>query len=298
MSGRPSCSQRGGPRASGGAAPAAAPAAAKPGARGGIAVGRPPCGRARAAEAAARYLRRALEEPPGRRRGARCSMTWASRRRPTASATLRPTSARRWPLRSSPRARARLRSTSAARWLRAATSGRRSRCSAAPSRARGPGRRAREALEAELLAMAAHEFTSTELAAPTGSGGSPSSTPGRTSTRRSSRAWCSRSQGRGHPRRRRSAWPSACSRPSRLDALNSVTAGLLGNGLIYAGALGARRPSTTRRSPQPRRGSRLTVAWQSVMRSDASLRLGETRRAEAEARSGLEAFEEGAATPA
>ena len=42
-----------------------------------------------------------------------------------------------------------------------------------------------------------------------------------------------------------------------------------------------------------RRGSRLTVAWQLVMRSDASLRLGEIRRAEAEARSALELFEEG-----
>ena len=75
---------------------------------------------------------------------------------------------------------------------------------------------------------------------------------------------------------------------------NSVVAGLLGNGLIYAGA-----PSRAGRfydetiATATRRGSRLTVAWQSVMRSDASLRLGEIRRAEAEARAGLELFEEG-----
>ncbi len=42
-----------------------------------------------------------------------------------------------------------------------------------------------------------------------------------------------------------------------------------------------------------KRGSRITVAWQSVMRSDASLRLGEIRRAETEARQGLEVFLEG-----
>ena len=80
---------------------------------------------------------------------------------------------------------------------------------------------------------------------------------------------------------------------------NSVVAGLLGNGLIYAGA-----PSRAGRfydetiATATRRGSRLTVAWQSVMRSDASLRLGEIRRAEAEARAGLELFEEGSGVEA
>src|SRR2546423_10895757 len=50
-------------------------------------------------------------------------------------------------------------------------------------------------------------------------------------------------------------------------------------------------------STATRRGNRLTGAWQSIMRSDASLRLGEIRRAEAEARFGLEQFEEGSGEP-
>jgi DNA-binding CsgD family transcriptional regulator len=154
------------------------------------------------------------------------------------------------------------------------------------------------ALEAELMAMAFHDFTSTELAAP-----------------RWNRRLGQLDMGQElHP------WILAClvleiaaSRPpaaaavrladrvleaSRLDERNSVVAGMVGNGLIYAGApLRAGRFYDETIATATRRGSRLTVAWQSVMRSDASLRLGEIRRAEAEARSGLELFEEGGGEP-
>jgi DNA-binding CsgD family transcriptional regulator len=86
---------------------------------------------------------------------------------------------------------------------------------------------------------------------------------------------------------------------SRLDELNSAVAAMVGNGLIYGGA-----PSRAGRfydeaiATATRRGSRLALSWQLMMRSDASLRLGEVRRAEAEARSALELSEEGSGEPA
>ena len=80
----------------------------------------------------------------------------------------------------------------------------------------------------------------------------------------------------------------------RLDQRNSVVAGMLGNGLIYAGApTRAGRFYDEKLATATSRGSRITIAWQSVMRSDASLRLGEIRRAETEARHGLDVFLEG-----
>jgi DNA-binding CsgD family transcriptional regulator len=86
---------------------------------------------------------------------------------------------------------------------------------------------------------------------------------------------------------------------SRLDEPNSVVPALLGNGLIFAGAASrAGRFYDEAIATATRRGSRLAVSWQLKMRSDASLRLGELRRAEAEARSGLELSEEGSGEPA
>src|SRR5262249_10847295 len=86
---------------------------------------------------------------------------------------------------------------------------------------------------------------------------------------------------------------------SRLDEPNSVVSGMVGNGLIYAGALSrAGRFYDETIATATRHGSRLTASWQLVMRSDASLRLGEVRRPEAEARSGHELMTEGSGVPA
>ena len=82
------------------------------------------------------------------------------------------------------------------------------------------------------------------------------------------------------------------------DEANSTLAGGVGNALIYAGALGrAARMYDGTIAAAARRGSRMTVAWQSCMRADASLRLGEARRAEAEARTSMEYFEVGSGEP-
>jgi DNA-binding CsgD family transcriptional regulator len=150
------------------------------------------------------------------------------------------------------------------------------------------------ALEAELLAMATHDFSSTGVA-----------------TARWARRFAQLEAGEFiHP------WIEAClvhalatSRAPAgeairlaervieadpLDERNSVVAGMLGNGLIYAGApTRGGRFYDEKIATATRRGSRITVAWQSVMRSDASLRLGEIRRAEREVRAGLEVFLEG-----
>ncbi|HET8949645.1 MAG TPA: AAA family ATPase [Solirubrobacteraceae bacterium] len=150
------------------------------------------------------------------------------------------------------------------------------------------------ALEAELLAMATHDFTS----------------PGVATERWERRFAQLEAEEAVHP------WIEAClvhalatSRGPAAEAIrlaervlaadpldegNSVVAGMLGNGLIYAGApTRGGRFYDERIATATRRGSRITVAWQSVMRSDASLRLGEIRRAETEARQGLEVFMEG-----
>ena len=154
------------------------------------------------------------------------------------------------------------------------------------------------ALEAEMLAMAFHEFTCTGLVAP---------------------YWERRfaELEADEPLAPRTLAPLvvaiAASRPpasvaltlaqraledGRLDAPNSVIVGAIGNGLIYAGALAlAARVYHDSITAATRRGNRLTVAWQSTMRSKASLRMGEIRRAEAEARLALRIFEEGSGEP-
>jgi DNA-binding CsgD family transcriptional regulator len=86
---------------------------------------------------------------------------------------------------------------------------------------------------------------------------------------------------------------------SRLDELNSVVAGCLGNALIFGGRPGrAARFYDGTIAAATARGSRLTVAWQSIMRSDAALRLGEVRRAEADARAGLDLLGDGSGVAA
>ena len=150
------------------------------------------------------------------------------------------------------------------------------------------------ALEAELLTLSLHEFTSTELGAPhwerrfaqleAGEELDPSTLACLVMAIAVSRG----------PAAAAIRLADRLLDVSRFDQPNSVVAAQIGNGLIYAGApsRGARFYDETI-AAATRRGSRLTVAWQSVMRSDASLRLGEIRRAEAEARSALELFEEG-----
>jgi DNA-binding CsgD family transcriptional regulator len=150
------------------------------------------------------------------------------------------------------------------------------------------------ALEAELLTLSLHEFTSTALGAPhwvrrfaqleAGEELDPLTVACLVMA-----IAVSRGPADSAIRLADSVLNASC-----FDQPNSVVAAQIGNGLIYAGALsrGARFYDETI-AAAARRGSRLTVAWQSVMRSDASLRLGEIRRAEADARSALELFEEG-----
>ena len=150
------------------------------------------------------------------------------------------------------------------------------------------------ALEAELLTLSLHEFTSTEFGAPhwvrrfgqleAGDELDPSTLACLVMAIAMSRG----------PAAAAIRLADRVLESSRFDQPNSVVAAQIGNGLIYAGALsrGARFYDDTI-AAATRRGSRLTVAWQLVMRSDASLRLGEIRCAEAEARSALELFEEG-----
>ena len=150
------------------------------------------------------------------------------------------------------------------------------------------------ALEAELLAMGFHEFTSTELAAPYWDRRLSQLEAGEQLDPLTLACLVIAFAASLGPAAAAIGLADRVLRTSRLEQPNSVVAGLIGNGLIYAGALsrGGRFYDETI-AAATRRGSRLTVAWQSVMRSDASLRLGEIRRAEAEARSGLELFEEG-----
>src|SRR5829696_652251 len=277
------------------------PASAKPGrvevlraaARGALARG--------AAEAAARYLRRALEEPPtAEQRGA------ALHELGVAEATARQRDRFEGHLREAivvtrdPRARAQI-ALDLGRAL-AATGDFRASVEVLDEALRGldhPDGELGVALEAELLAMAFHEFTSTELAAPHWDRRFRQLEAGEELD--SSTLAClvlAMAASRG-PAAAAIRLAERVLDASNLDELNSVVAGMVGNGLIYAGA-----PSHGGRfydgtiATATRRGSRMTAAWQLVMRSDASLRLGEIRRAEAEARSGLELFEEGSAEPA
>src|SRR5215211_6294807 len=272
------------------------PASAKPGrvavlraaARGALARG--------AAEAAAGYLRRALEEPPtASERGA------ALHELGVAEATARQRDRFDGHLREAIvvtrdlRARAQI-ALDLGRAL-AATGDFRASVEVLDGALRGldyPDGELGVALEAELLAMAFHEFTSTELAAPHWDRRFRQLEAGEELD--SSTLAClvlamaaSRGPAAGAIRLAERVLDA-----SKLDELNSVVAGMVGNGLIYAGA-----PSRAGRfydatiATATRRGSRLTAAWQLVMRSDASLRLGEIRRAETEARQGLVVFLEG-----
>ena len=161
-----------------------------------------------------------------------------------------------------------------------------------------PGDELGVALEAEMLAMAFHEFTCTALVAP----------------------YWERRFAQLRADAPLAPWTLAplvvaiaASRPpasvaitlaqraleaERLDAPNSVIVGAVGNGLIYAGALSlAARVYQDSITAATRRGNRLTVAWQSTMRSKASLRMGDCRGAEAEARLAMRIFEEGSGEP-
>src|SRR5436190_1801866 len=154
------------------------------------------------------------------------------------------------------------------------------------------------ALEAELLAMTHHEFTATELAAPRWERRFAQLDAGEDLDPLilASLVWAVAAK-RG-PAETAIALADRALRASRLDEPNSVLSGCLCNGLIYAGS-----PSRAARlydetiATARRRGSRLTVAWQMMMRGDASLRLGEIRRAEAEARFGFDHFKEAGGEP-
>ena len=153
------------------------------------------------------------------------------------------------------------------------------------------------ALEADLLTIGFHEFTSTELAAPfwqrrfaeldRGTDVAPELLAPLAVFVSASRA----------PGRRRSRSRARLA-AGGLDAPNSILVGAIGNSLIYAGALARAGQvydeSITRAS---RRGNRLAVAWQSTMVSTAWLRLGDIRAAEADARLALELFEDGSGDP-
>jgi DNA-binding CsgD family transcriptional regulator len=161
-----------------------------------------------------------------------------------------------------------------------------------------PGDALGVALEAEMLAMAFHEFTCTALVAPhwerrfaeldAGAPLSPRTLAPLVVAVAASRA----------PARVAIALAQRALEAERLDAPNSVIVGAIGNGLIYSGALSqAARVYQDSITAATRGGNRLTVAWQSTMRSKASLRIGEIRRAEAEARLALRMFEEGSGEP-
>jgi DNA-binding CsgD family transcriptional regulator len=154
------------------------------------------------------------------------------------------------------------------------------------------------ALEAEMLAMAFHEFTCTALVAPywerrfahlaAGAQLAPWTLAPLVVAIAASRP----------PAGVAIALAQRALETGGLDAPNSVVVGAIGNGLIYAGALSqASRVYHDSITAAARRGNRLAVAWQSTMRAKASLRLGEIRRAEAEARLALGVFEEGSGEP-
>jgi DNA-binding CsgD family transcriptional regulator len=154
------------------------------------------------------------------------------------------------------------------------------------------------ALEGEMLAMAFHEFTCTSLAEPywqrrfveleRGLQLAPSILAPLVVAIAASRP----------PAANAIALAERVLATGGLDAPNSVLVGAVGNGLIYAGAL-ARAVQVYGASIAfaAQRGNRLTVAWQSTMRSKASLRLGELRSAEADARLAVTLFEVGSGEP-
>ncbi len=78
---------------------------------------------------------------------------------------------------------------------------------------------------------------------------------------------------------------------TRLDDLNSVLGGALGNALVYTGELSRAAAFYDEAIAAARASGALSgVAWRSAMRSSASLRLGELRRAEMEARLARDVF--------
>jgi DNA-binding CsgD family transcriptional regulator len=249
-----------------------------------------------AAEAAARYLRRALEEPPtaGERGAVLHELGVAEatdRQRDRFDGHLREALA----VTRDPRARAEI-GLDLGRAL-AASGDFRASVEVTDDALRGlddPDGELGVALEAELLAMAFHDFTSTEIALRHWERRLWQLDAGEELDPSTLACLVLKIAGSRPPAAAAVRLAERVLDASRFDELNSVVAGMVGNGLIYAGA-----PSRSGRfydgtiATATRRGSRLTVAWQLVMRSDVSLRLGEIRRAEAEARSGLELFEEG-----
>jgi DNA-binding CsgD family transcriptional regulator len=154
------------------------------------------------------------------------------------------------------------------------------------------------ALEAEMLAMAFHEFTCTPLAAPfwqrrfteldRGEDLPPAILAPLVVAIAASRA----------PASDAIVLAERVLASGGLDAPNSVLVGAIGNGLIYAGALSrADQVYGESIAAATRRSNRLAVAWQSTMASKARLRLGDIRGAEADARLALDLFEVGSGEP-
>jgi DNA-binding CsgD family transcriptional regulator len=253
-----------------------------------------------AAEAAARYLRRALEEPPpSEERAAVLYELGVAEATDRQSAWFDPHLREALALTSEPRGRAEI--ALALGSALAASGSFRASVDVLDNALRGledPDDELAVALEAELLSMAFHEFTATELAAPRWERRFAQLDAGEELDPRTLACLVVAIAGARGPAARAINLAERVLELSRLDHPNSVVSGCLGNGLIYAGA-----PSRAARfydqtsAIAMRRGSRLTVAWQATMRAEASLRLGEIRRAEAEARFGFEHFAEGGGEP-
>jgi DNA-binding CsgD family transcriptional regulator len=154
------------------------------------------------------------------------------------------------------------------------------------------------ALEAEMLAMAFHEFTCVPLIAPfwerrfaelhRGDPVAPAILAPLTVAVAASRG----------PAGDAIAIAERVLTSGELGAPNSVLVGAVGNGLIYAGALSrAGQVYAESIAAASERGNRLAVAWQSTMASKARLRLGDIRGAEADARLALDLFEVGSGEP-
>ncbi len=154
------------------------------------------------------------------------------------------------------------------------------------------------ALEAEMLAMAFHEFTCTALVAPYWERRFAELESDTTLAPRTLAPLVVAIAASRPPASVAVELAQRALEDRRLDAPNSVILGAIGNGLIYAGALSqAARIYHDSIAAATRRGNRLTVAWQSTMCSKASLRMGEIRHAEAEGRLALRIFEEGSGEP-
>jgi DNA-binding CsgD family transcriptional regulator len=161
-----------------------------------------------------------------------------------------------------------------------------------------PGDELGVALEAEMLAMAFHEFTCSALIAPHWDRRFAELEAGAPLSPRTLAPLVVAMAASRPPAHAAIALAQRALDTERLDAPNSVIVGAIGNGLIYGGSLTqAARVYHDSIAAATQRGNRLTVAWQSTMCSKASLRIGEIRRAEAEARLALGVFEEGSGEP-